>query len=81
MTNLEHMKQNLIDQILKMDAEAFNKLINILNGNYSVDELSIDLTASSFGCDSCKELYGECLEEATNKECLDRYKKYVSTKI
>ena len=65
MTNLEKMKENLINQINELDASEFEKLIEILRGDYSITGCPVDLS-EMFSCDECRETYGDCSE---GKDC------------
>ena len=76
MTNLDKMKQNIISQITSMDAETFLDFINVLQGQYIEDEI-VDFS-EIFRCQECKQLFGQCPNAATDKLCIDRFKKYAS---
>ena len=65
MTNLEKMKESLIKQIKELSASEFEDLVEILQGDYSVDGCPLDLS-EMFSCDKCRETYGDCPEE---KDC------------
>ena len=76
MTNLDKMKQNIISQITSMDAETFLDFINVLQGQYIEDQI-VDFS-EIFRCQECKQLFGQCPNAATDKLCIDRFKKYAS---
>ena len=76
MTNLDKMKQNIISQITLMDAETFLDFINVLQGQYVEDKI-VDFFVI-FRCQECKQLFGQCPNEATDKLCIERFKKYAS---
>ena len=50
MTNLEKMKENLINQINELDASEFEKLIEILRGDYSITGCPLNLS-EMFSCE------------------------------
>ena len=70
MTNLEKMKENLIQQIKTVDSSEFEKLIETLWGNYPITGCPLDLS-EMFPCDECREIYGDCPEEKDC--CTERY--------
>lgn len=76
MTNLDKMKQNIISHITSMDAETFLDFINVLQGQYIEDKI-VDFS-EIFMCQECKQLFGQCPNVATDKLCIDRFKKYAS---
>lgn len=76
MTNLDKMKQNIISQITLMDVETFLDFINVLQGQYIEDKI-VDFS-EIFRCQECKQLFGQCPNAATDKLCIDRFKKYAS---
>lgn len=65
MTNLEKMKENLIKQIKALNASEFEKLIDVLQGDYPVTGCPVDLS-KMFSCDECRKTYGDCSE---GKDC------------
>ena len=69
-TNLEKMKENLINQINELDASEFEKLIEILRGDYSITGCPLNLS-EMFSCDECRETYGNCPEE--KDDCSKRF--------
>ena len=68
MTYLEKMKENLITQIKALDASEFEKLINVLQGDYPVNGCPVDLS-EMFSCDECRETCGDCSE---GKDCCSK---------
>ena len=50
--------------------------INVLQGQYIEDKI-VDFS-EIFRCQECKQLFGQCPNAATDKLCIDRFKKYAS---
>lgn len=76
MTYLEKMKKNLINQIKELNASEFEKLIEILWGDYPITGCPLNLS-EMFSCDECRETYGNCPEE--KDDCSKRFILYAES--
>ena len=70
MTYLEKMKENLSNQIKELNASEFEKLIDVLQGDYPITGCPLNLS-EMFSCDECRETYGDCPEE--KDDCSKRF--------
>ena len=77
MTNLEKMKNILIEQINGMDASEFEKLLGLFDGIYPDEGLdSLDLSGI-FDCAACKKEYGTCYEDDEDR-CSRRFAEFAA---
>lgn len=76
MTNLDKMKNIIIEKIKEMDAIHFENLIDLLNEYpiYKGEEL-IDARAI-FKCNKCEQIYGKCNDNTY--DCDVKFAKYVN---
>lgn len=77
MTNLDKMKENVIEQIKEMGIEEFENLLNCCD-SFNVGEDSVFNCENIFPCTACREFFGYCGEENHDAgyNCLGQFEKY-----
>lgn len=82
MTNLDKMKENVIEQIKEMGIEEFENLLNCCD-SFNVGEDSVFNCENIFPCTACREFFGYCGEENHDAgyNCLGQFEKYVRMEV
>lgn len=82
MTNLDKMKENVIEQIKEMGIEEFENLLNCC-GSFNVGEDSVFNCENIFPCTACREFFGYCGEENHDAgyNCLGQFEKYARMEV
>lgn len=60
MTNLEKMKLDITTQINNMSATQFQHFLELISGEYSIENTKLINQDNLFKCNNCKEKYGDC---------------------
>lgn len=74
MTNLEKMKNSIIEQIKEMNEQQFEQFI------FQLQDIAIsplDISDIKF-CDICKKQYDSCPEDTSLSLCKERFVKYAN---
>lgn len=82
MTNLDKMKENVIEQIKEMGIEEFENLLNCCD-SFNVGEYSVFNCENIFPCTACREFFGYCGEENHDAgyNCLGQFEKYARMEV
>lgn len=82
MTNLDKMKENVIEQIKEMGIEEFENLLNCCD-SFNVGEDSVFNCENIFPCTACREFFGYCGEENHDAgyNCLGQFEKYARMEV
>lgn len=82
MTNLDKMKEDVIEQIKEMDVEEFENLLNYCD-SFNADEEGIFNCKNLFTCKACREFFGYCGEENHDAgyNCLGQFAKYARMEV
>lgn len=82
MTNLDKMKENVIEQIKEMGIEEFENLLNCCD-SFNVGENSVFNCENIFPCTACREFFGYCGEENHDAgyNCLGQFEKYARMEV
>lgn len=82
MTNLDKMKENVIEQIKEMGIEEFENLLNCCD-SFNVGEDSVFNCENIFPCTDCREFFGYCGEENHDAgyNCLGQFEKYARMEV
>lgn len=82
MTNLDKMKENVIEQIKEMGIEEFENLLNCCD-SFNVGEDSVFNCENIFPCTACCEFFGYCGEENHDAgyNCLGQFEKYARMEV
>ncbi len=77
MTNLEKMKNSIIEQIKEMNEQQFEQFI------FQLQDITIsplDISDIKF-CDICQKQYGSCPENTCLPLCSERFVNYANEQI
>ena len=82
MTNLDKMKENVIEQIKEMGIEEFENLLNCCD-SFNVGQDSVFNCENLFPCTACRDFFGYCGEENHDAgyNCLGQFEKYARMEV
>ena len=77
MTNLDRMKENIIDQIKNMNTEQFEQLAVHLQ---ECETIPLDMSDIKF-CDICRKEFANCPENDCLSLCSQRFSEYANRQV
>lgn len=77
MTNLDRMKENIIDQIKNMNTEQFEQFAVHLQ---ECETIPLDISDIRF-CDICRKEYASCPENDCLSLCSQRFSEYANRQV